>query len=293
MRRLLALTCLLAAPLLLAAEARADVTALPKFPGRSGYAFDKPRVLLQQRLFGLYHGVTLLARACAERTRPGNPAKSDSHLRGAESPEPPSAASEVASAEPGDAVQAAYRHWRETQEEAIAAARADVGRYYFGAFAAEASDGQLVQALGLKPALDVAAAELDAACATLPEALAKNRYDLKAQFHLQALLGRLSSAAATEGRVAYCRRRLVRSAVQVLDDALAKWHAEYHAGLAEARAVIAPRWQDAALDRPLEDWLLGIRKALARSTLAGECVGLETWLATPAADPDLPFKVKP
>ncbi|QDX82410.1 hypothetical protein B9N43_14900 [Denitratisoma sp. DHT3] len=264
MRRLLALTCLLAAPLALAGDVKAGVTALPKFPGRSGYAFDKPRVLLQQRLFGLYHGVTLLARACAERENAGTAAAGD-----------------------------AYRHWRETQEEAIAAARADVGRHYFGGFGAEASDEQLVQALGLKPALDVAPGELDAACATLPEALDKPRYDLKAQFRMQALLNRLSSAAATEGRAAYCRRRLERPAAQALDAALTKWQTEHLAGLAEARAAVAPRWQEAGLDRPLEDWLQGIRKAVARSTLAGECAGLETWLSTAAADPDQPFKVNP
>ncbi|CAB1370590.1 hypothetical protein [Denitratisoma oestradiolicum] len=257
MRKFLALALLLATSL----AAAEGITVLPKFPGRGGYAFDKPRILLQQRLFGLYHGVSLLAGACDR----------------------------------DEAVGAAYRRWRDAQGEAIAAARNDLGRYYFGRFAAEATDSQLAQALGLKQTLDATLGkpELGAACATLPEALAKPRYDLAGQFRLQVLLTRLSTAAGTEGRVAYCRRRLDGAAARSLDQALQQWQAEHLAGLTEARTAVEPRWREAGLDRPLEDWLQGVRKAVERSTLAKECAGLEAWLATPEAHPDQAFKALP
>ena len=36
-------------------------------PVEAGYAFDKPRVLAQQLVWGRLHGVRLLAQACRER----------------------------------------------------------------------------------------------------------------------------------------------------------------------------------------------------------------------------------
>lgn len=257
MRKLLLLALLLA-PSLVVAE---GVTVLPRFPGRSGYAFDKPRILLQQRLFGLYHGVTLLAQACKGR----------------------------------DEAAAAYRSWRERQEGAIATARIDLGRHYFGGFAEEATDGQLVQAIGLKRSLEPepGGEQLDAACATLPEALTKFRYDLGGQFSLQVLLARLQTAAGIEGKISYCRRRAGDSGMASLNEAAVKWQAQYAPALREARDAVAPRWEEAGLDRPLEQWLQRVGKAVERSTLARECNGLEPWLSTPAADPDQPFRASP
>jgi len=40
--------------------------ALNVLPGREGYAFGKPEILVRQRLFGLAHGVSLLAAACLD-----------------------------------------------------------------------------------------------------------------------------------------------------------------------------------------------------------------------------------
>lgn len=111
----------------------------------AGYAFDKPRVLAQQLVWGRLHGVRLLALGCRER---------------------------------GDGrATAAYLGWLESQWSPIAAAGRVLSRHYFGADVApmEAID----VALRLKPRLDIAADEFDLACAGLPEALATPRYDLE------------------------------------------------------------------------------------------------------------------
>lgn len=122
---------------LASADARAEVP--------SGYAFEKPRVLAQQLVWGRLHGVRLLALACRERG--------------------------------DDKAAGAYLAWLESQASPIAAAGQMLSRHYFGLAQApmEAIDG----ALRLKPRLDVAADELATACASLPEALAAPRYDLE------------------------------------------------------------------------------------------------------------------
>ena len=123
------------------ARAQAD-----EFP--AGYAFDKPRVLAQQLVWGRLHGVRLLALACRELG--------------------------------DDKAAAAYVDWLESQSSPIAAAELALSRHYFGVDSVpmEAIDG----ALNLKPSLDVPADTLAAGCATLPEALAATRNDLKAYY---------------------------------------------------------------------------------------------------------------
>jgi hypothetical protein len=125
--------------------ANAQVAQIP-----SGYAFEKPRVLVQQLVWGRLHGVRLLALACRDL---------------------------------GDGKAAlAYADWLESQSSPVAAAERALARHYFGFDSApmEAIDG----ALNLKPSLDVPADELAAACATLPDALAAPRYDL-GRFHAE------------------------------------------------------------------------------------------------------------
>ena len=109
-----------------------------------GYAFDKPRVLTQQIIWGLAHGVRLLGEACERR---------------------------------GDTAAAnAYADWRTQQQASIAAAERDLARHYFQRDTALAAE--LDVALKLPAALKLTEAELQPACATLGEALKKPRYDL-------------------------------------------------------------------------------------------------------------------
>lgn len=108
------------------------------------YAFDKPEVLTAQLLWGVAHGVRLLARACAE---------SGKH----------------AAAE-------AWVDWREREQAQIMAAGRLLGQHYFGV--EDLSPAVISAALGLKPALDLSPEVLDPACDTLPKALAQARYDL-------------------------------------------------------------------------------------------------------------------
>ena len=110
----------------------------------AGYAFDKPQVLAQQLVWGRLHGVRLLMLACRQR--------GDDNIAGV------------------------YLAWRESQAAPIAAAEQALSQHYFGRVQApmEAID----TALGLRPRLDIATEELDAGCASLPEALATPRYDL-------------------------------------------------------------------------------------------------------------------
>jgi len=121
----------------------AHAAELPAVP--NGYVFDSPRLLTQQLLWGIVHGVRLLGLACHQR---------------------------------GDAPAAlAYVEWLDHQWPRIRAAERDLSHHYFKHEQApmEAIDG----ALRLKPALDQADSDLGEACASLPEALAAPRYDLE------------------------------------------------------------------------------------------------------------------
>lgn len=127
-----------------------DPVPLKPLPGRLGYAFNKPDILLRQRLFGLAHGMSLLAAACVDLP------------------------------EQSVAVQKAYADWYARHARAIETVVRDLGVYYFGAQAGAAQWPDLVQALGLKQDIRLALGgfELSVACATLVEAMAKPRYDL-------------------------------------------------------------------------------------------------------------------
>ena len=116
---------------------------------RHGYAFDNPEILLRQRLFGLAHGASLLASACRDDA----------------------------------AATAAYRNWRMKQLGAINAVGHDLSEWFFGDKAYQAGMADIRRALNLPDALPpMPDVELAAACATLPEALARERYDM--QHHL-------------------------------------------------------------------------------------------------------------
>lgn len=121
-------------------------------PGRQGYAFDKPGILARQRIFGLAHGVSLLAAACLDLP------------------------------EQTEAIESAYAAWHKKQAVAIETVVHDLAQYYFGSRAADAQWLDLVRALGLKEDISTALGEftLEVACATLPHVLDKPRYDLAA-----------------------------------------------------------------------------------------------------------------
>lgn len=126
--------------------------ALSALPGREGYAFGKPEILVRQRLFGLAHGVSLLAAACLDLP------------------------------EQSLAIQQAYASWHAQHAQAIETIVHDLAGYYFGEQASAAQWPDLVRALKLKDNIGAALGEfeLGAACATLTQALAGPRYDLTA-----------------------------------------------------------------------------------------------------------------
>jgi len=112
-------------------------------PGREGYAFGKPEILVRQRLFGLAHGVSLLAATCLDLPEHSMP------------------------------IQHAYAAWHALHAQAIATIVHDLANYYFGEQAAAAQWPDLVRALKLKENINAALGdfELSAACATLPQAM--------------------------------------------------------------------------------------------------------------------------
>ncbi len=114
-------------------------------PVEAGYAFEKPRVLAQQLVWGRLHGVRLLALACRDRGDGGT--------------------------------MTAYVDWLESQSSTIAAAERTLSLHYFGV--APVPMEAIDSALNLKPALDLSEDELAAGCATLPAALAAPRNDLR------------------------------------------------------------------------------------------------------------------
>ena len=124
--------------------------ALEVLPNRLGYAFDQPEILIRQRLFGLAHGLSLLAAACLDLPAHSQP------------------------------IQDAYAAWHAKQGKTIEIIVHDLAGYYFGPRAAEARWPDLSRALNLRDSIEPALGEitLHAACASLPEALVRPRYEL-------------------------------------------------------------------------------------------------------------------
>jgi hypothetical protein len=157
MRRLI--TCILCVALLGSAHAEdtpqggdpaAATPVLEIMPDRSGYAFDNPEILIRQRLFGLAHGLSLLAAACLDLPEYSQP------------------------------IQDAYAAWHEKQGKTIETIVHDLAIYYFGPRAAEAQWPDLSRAMNLRNSIQPALGEvtLQAACASLPVAIVRPRYEL-------------------------------------------------------------------------------------------------------------------
>jgi hypothetical protein len=124
--------------------------ALQVPPQRMGYAFDRPEILIRQRLFGLAHGLSVLAGACLDLPEHSEP------------------------------IQEAYAAWHATQGKTIDAIQHDLAVYYFGERAAEARWQDLARALILPDNIQAALGRvsLQDACASLPDAIARPRYEL-------------------------------------------------------------------------------------------------------------------
>lgn len=123
---------------------------LAAMPGRTGYAADQPEILLRQRLFGLAHGISLLAAACLDLPAYSTP------------------------------IQDAYAAWHAKQGKTIGIIVHDLADYYFGPRSGEATWPDLSRALNLADSIEPALSEvtLHAACASLPEAIVRPRYAL-------------------------------------------------------------------------------------------------------------------
>ena len=136
--------------------------------GRKGYAVGQPDILLRQRLFGRIHGLSLLTATCV-----GLPAYSV-------------------------AVRNAYAAWYEKQAKTIETIVRDLNAYYFGPRAGEVRWSDLTRAMNLPESIEPALGEvtLHAACASLPEAIPRPRYELD-----KFLAGTVALEALTDGAV--------------------------------------------------------------------------------------------
>lgn len=238
--------------LLAAAGALAQDAARPL---RQGYAFDSPRVLAEQRLFGIAHGVALLAAACAEL---------------------PAFARRTGEA---------YAAWRAEQQVTLDLAAAGLARYHFGAAAATADAAAIAAALNLKDRLDLApdSPELDAACATLPEALAQPRYAFGERLRLEELMAQVLAAIEIEARERHCRERVPPEALVVHEARYANWREINLPQLAQAKAALATAWPADAPAASFDEWLAARRREMRVQGAAAECLEFSETLKQPAA----------
>jgi hypothetical protein len=246
--------------LLATAYARADslpgVLTRPEPKGSS----SEPRILLEQRLFGMAHAIGLLARACT--------------------PDP----------ETGPAAHLAYANWHEKQLPVIDRARQELARFYFKDHADTASWSELVTALGLRNelALKPGSRKYRDACATLPAALASYRNDLGSQFTLQQALTRVTVATLTSARAEACLAKLDGDAEKKLKHSLEDWQQRFREDIERSRRDLAAQWHAAGFDSSLDQLIADTRKQAASGS--GDCSRWASWLASPAADPDAPFE---
>lgn len=224
-------------------------------PDRAGYAFDQPRILAQQRLLGVAHGVSLLVSACMDMP---------AHI---------------------EATLAAYPPWRERQESTIAQAQAELARHYFGARAGEARWPDLLRALNLKARLDIAAGseELAAACATLPEALRRPRYVLHRQFELQGLLTEATVGIEVELRAAWCRQILEGDARRLFDARHEVWLEINAPRMARATAVLGTEWPVEGPAESFAEWEQELRQDTRLRGRAEDCLTFSERLKQPQA----------
>lgn len=154
-----------------------------------GYAFDRPRLLTQQLLWGLAHGVRLLAVTCRALDN-------------------------------GDVAALAYLEWSERHRDRLRRATRDLARHYFGQD--DASYEALAAAMNLKSVLAYTAEDLAPACDSLPEALKAERYNLERFYSLHRDAARVERAEAIRALVKRCHADGASSAI---DETFAEWEA--------------------------------------------------------------------
>lgn len=132
------------------AEVIAAPEVLTPLTEHLGYALGQPTTLLRQRLFGLAHGLSLLAAACLDLP---------THAL---------------------AVENAYAEWHQKQAATIETLFRALATYHFGPRADEAQWGDLAGALNLKESIQpsLSGVALSEACRTLPEAMTRPRFAL-------------------------------------------------------------------------------------------------------------------
>lgn len=248
------------------------LTALPLYaetprliPAHEGYAFDHPRVLAQQRLFGLAHGVTLLAAACV----------SDPRYR--------------------ETLALAYAEWSEQQAATIDASMHDLSRYYFADRAAEATRLDIARALKLDDRLSLKpdSKELRNACETFVEALHRPRSDLHDQYRLLFLAARLDAATTTEAEAEACHALLADADIAQLNEALMLWRTKYGAGVEAAKTTLEQHWPDLRIEATLEELLARARENGKRVAVKANCNTMAARLLTRKLDPDAAFDIEP
>jgi hypothetical protein len=227
----------------------------PLQPLQAGYAFEQPRIVAQQRFIGRAHGISLLVSACMDRPEYIDPALT------------------------------AYVPWRESQEKTIAAAQRELARHYFGPRAGEARWPDVVRALNLKNQLELpaGAADLAAACETLPQALRQPRYDLGAQLRLQASLTEATAGAETALRWSWCRERIDAPSRLVLDRRYEVWREINEPRQKQAEAALQRDWPFDAPADSLAAWQEMLQRDLRLRGDAAACDAFSENLKRPQA----------
>ena len=250
--------------LLFAAPLRAE-EAQQAAADRLGYAFEHPRILAQQRLFGIAHGVSLLAAACLDLP------------------------------DASQAAQDAYAPWRAKQEAAVDAAIAELGAYYFGDDTPMPDWQALAQAMHLPDALPYApdSEDLKAACATLPQALAQPRYDLAERYRLEELMARTVAAFEVESRNTYCHKLLPEPLREIHEARYAVWREINEPLRQQAAAELESAWPDDAPDASFADWLAGVRRDTRVRGSLTDCIAFSESLRRPEAALRNTFRLPP
>ena len=251
------LACLLSAVLCgWLGSSRAEEGAAPPLVSieRQGYAFEYPRVLAEQRLFGIAHGISLLAEACAK--------------------EPLYAQS----------TDAAYGQWYEQQQLLVESLKNNLADFYFGPGAGQASWKHIAATLSLRERIspEPGSEQMAAACASLPEALQQSRYDLNSLFQLEAAMAATTQVVRIDTQVAACLPRLPVAAQDELRSAYADWQRSEAAAVEQAQAQLLHYWRIIQTESSVEDWKKARAGEYAKPG-AAVCQALAVGLRTPQA----------
>jgi hypothetical protein len=222
---------------------------------RQGYAFEYPRVLAEQRLFGLAHGIRLLADACA---------KEEAHAQ---------------------TTAAAYRQWYEQQQLLIEDLQRNLAIFYYGPENADkAGWSHIAAALSLRDRVspEPGSDRMAIACATLPEVLQQPRYDLTALFQLEAALAAAAQTVRVETETQACLPKLPEAARGELQSAYAAWQRTEGAAAEQAQAQLQQYWLGAGAAGAADDWKKAVAKRYSQTNDA-LCAKLADWLQSPEA----------